>query len=57
MMSRLFRVYCAVVLRNPILWLLVVALVCGVAAWQARDFKLDASAESLTLENDQALEY
>ena len=57
MMSRLFRVYCAVVLRHPLLWLLVVALVCGVAAWQARDFKLDASAESLTLENDQALEY
>ncbi|MBL7249140.1 efflux RND transporter permease subunit [Alloalcanivorax marinus] len=57
MMSRLFRAYCAVVLRHPMLWLLVVALMCGVAAWQARDFKLDASAESLTLENDQALEY
>ncbi len=57
MMSRLFRAYCALVLRHPLFWLLVVALVCGTAAWQARHFKLDASAESLTLENDQALEY
>lgn len=57
MTSRLFRAYCALVLRHPVFWLLVVALVCGTAAWQARHFKLDASAESLTLENDQALEY
>ncbi len=57
MTSRLFRAYCRLVLRHPLLWLAAVGALCAVAAWQATDFKLDASAESLTLENDQALEY
>ncbi|MEQ8258663.1 MAG: efflux RND transporter permease subunit [Alcanivorax sp.] len=57
MTSRLFRAYCRLVLRHPMFWLAAVGALCAVAAWQATDFKLDASAESLTLENDQALEY
>lgn len=57
MTSRLFRAYCRLVLRHPFFWLAAVGVLCAVAAWQATDFKLDASAESLTLENDQALEY
>lgn len=57
MTSRLFRAYCRLVLRHPLFWLAAVTALCVVAAWQATDFKLDASAESLTLENDQALEY
>jgi len=57
MTSRLFRAYCRLVLRHPVFWLVAVAALCAVAAWQATHFKLDASAESLTLENDQALEY
>ncbi|MEP4525694.1 MAG: RND family transporter, partial [Alloalcanivorax venustensis] len=57
MTSRLFRAYCRLVLRHPLFWLAAVGALCAVAAWQATDFKLDASAESLTLENDQALEY
>jgi uncharacterized protein len=57
MTSRLFRAYCRLVLRHPLFWLAAVGALCAVAAWQATDFKLDASAESLTLENDQALAY
>jgi len=57
MTSRLFRAYCRLVLRHPLFWLATVGLICAAAAWQATDFKLDASAESLTLEDDQALEY
>ena len=57
MTSRLFRAYCRLVLRHPLFWLAAVGALCAVAAWQATDFKLDASAESLTLENDKALEY
>ena len=57
MTSRLFRAYCRLVLRHPLFWLAAVGALCAVAAWQATDFKLDASAESLTLENDEALEY
>ncbi len=57
MTSRLFRAYCRLVLRHPLFWLAAVGVLCAAAAWQATHFKLDASAESLTLENDQALEY
>ncbi|ERS14687.1 efflux RND transporter permease subunit [Alloalcanivorax xenomutans] len=57
MTHRLFLSYCRVVLRHPLFWLLIVALLSATAAWQARHFKLDASADSLVLENDQALQY
>ncbi|ASK34095.1 transporter [Alcanivorax sp. N3-2A] len=57
MTAKLFRLYERLVLNHPAVWLVLLALLCAGAAWEARDFKLDASAESLTLENDQALEY
>lgn len=57
MTSRLFRLYERLVLRHPVIWLFVIIVLCGLAGWQAKNFHLDASAQSLTLEHDQALAY
>ncbi|EKF75019.1 transporter [Alcanivorax hongdengensis A-11-3] len=57
MTHRLFLGYCRAVLAHPVVWLVLLALLCAGAAWQARDFHIDASADSLVLENDKALEY
>lgn len=57
MTHRLFNAYGRVVLAHPVFWLAILALLCAVAAWQAREFKIDASADSLVLENDEALQY
>ncbi|MDX1804405.1 MAG: efflux RND transporter permease subunit [Alcanivorax sp.] len=53
----MFSTYCRLVLGHPIFWLLVVILGSGAAIWEARDFRIDASADSLILEHDKALEY
>jgi predicted RND superfamily exporter protein len=53
----LARYYDALVLKRPGITLLLVALVSAFFAWHVPDFKLDASADSLVLENDQALRY
>ncbi len=45
------------VLRHPVLTLLLVTLFTGFFAYHAPDFRLDASADSLVLENDTALDY
>ena len=45
------------VLRHPVLVLVACALVVGFFSWHARDFALDATADSLTLENDAVLSY
>ena len=45
------------VLARPILTLLLVVLVTSFFAWYIQDFKLDVSADSLVLENDQDLLY
>jgi len=57
MSARLARLYDNLVLKNPGVTLLVVALVTAFFAIHIPDFKLDASADSLILENDQALRY
>lgn len=57
MTHRLFNAYCRVVLAHPLFWLVLLALVCGYAGWQARHFQIDASTDSLVLENDKDLEY
>lgn len=57
MTHRLFKAYCQAVLAHPVFWLVLLVLLCGVAATQARNFKIDASADSMVLENDKALEY
>jgi len=57
MSTRLARLYDNLVLKKPGVTLLIVALVTAFFAIHVPDFKLDASADSLILENDQALRY
>ncbi|MCK5480891.1 MAG: transporter, partial [Gammaproteobacteria bacterium] len=49
--------YDKLVLKQPWLVLLIISLVCIVSGYYASEFKLDASAESLVLENDESLHY
>ncbi|MEE8304152.1 MAG: hypothetical protein V3S24_17185, partial [Candidatus Tectomicrobia bacterium] len=49
-----FRMYNKLILGHPRLWMTIIALLAVIAALQARHFKLDASSESLVLENDAA---
>lgn len=49
--------YDRLLLRRPWLSLLVIALLVTFFAFYANKFRLDASGDSLVLENDQALEY
>jgi len=55
--SLLFRIYDKVVLNNPRACLAFIVLLMVVFGPHVRDFKLDASADSLVLENDQDLRY
>ncbi|MCV6605963.1 MAG: RND family transporter, partial [Porticoccaceae bacterium] len=57
MSKQLFNWYESIVLRHPILSLLAVSLVAAGLALGLPNFKLDASAESLTLEHDTDLDY
>ncbi len=57
MKSRLFSIYEALILRRPLTSLLVALAVIGWLASHIPSFKLDASADSLVLEGDQALKY
>jgi hypothetical protein len=45
------------VLGRPRLTLFLMALITGISFWFAQDFALDASSDSLLLENDQDLRY
>jgi predicted RND superfamily exporter protein len=49
--------YEAIVLRRPVATLVSIGLVTASLGWFAQDFALDASADSLTLENDVGLRY
>ncbi len=57
MYDNIMKIYDRTVLQHPIITIiLVLALVFGIGSY-ARDFRLDASADSLLLENDQDLKY
>lgn len=45
------------VLRHPMVILAICAILVAIFGWHARDFGLDASADSLTLERDDDLSY
>jgi predicted RND superfamily exporter protein len=45
------------ILRHPLVVLAISALLVATFGWQAREFGLDASADSLTLERDEDLNY
>jgi len=57
MLSTLLRLYDNIILKNPISTIFVTLLITTFFAYHIPQFKLDASADSLILENDQALKY
>ena len=56
MTSALFAFYERLVLAHPARVLVLMLAVLGFFAWQARHFELDASADSLLLEDDRDLQ-
>jgi predicted RND superfamily exporter protein len=57
MSSLLFRLYDKTVLSNPRIFLGVIVLLMVIFGLQVQNFKLDASSDSLVLENDEDLRY
>ena len=57
MLSSFKELYVSAVLRRPVLTIVLTLIICAYLGFYARAFKLDASADSLVLENDQALKY
>ncbi|GLQ29732.1 efflux RND transporter permease subunit [Litoribrevibacter albus] len=53
----MFSFYRSLVLSNPRLWLLIILGLSVLAVISGQSFKIDASADSLTLENDKDLKY
>jgi len=56
-MSSFAKWYQTYILDRPILVILGLVVVISILGYKARDFKVDASAETLLLENDQDLHY
>ena len=56
-MRRPSDIYDDIVLKRPIATIVTVALVTLAIGWHTQYFSLDASADSLTLERDEGLEY
>jgi predicted RND superfamily exporter protein len=56
-LTALLHAYDELVLKRPAITLFVIALVVSFFAYHAPAFRLDASADSLVLENDEALQY
>ncbi|MFT5219009.1 MAG: putative RND superfamily exporter protein [Planctomycetota bacterium] len=57
MLSKLIELYQKQVLQKPVLTLVVMACIFSFFIYHASDFELDASADSLILENDASLKY
>ena len=57
MLSRITGIYTKLVFGRPVPVLLVLLAITAVFAYHARNFRLDASADSLLLEGDKDLEY
>jgi hypothetical protein len=51
------RFFDKVILRRPILTIICILAVVSFLGYKAKDFRLDASAETLVLENDEDLRY
>ena len=57
MANAAIKLYDSVVLGRPMVTLLVIAVVTLACGWFAKDFGLDATTDSLTLERDEDLTY
>ena len=55
--SRFFRIYDRLIFRHPKAWIAAIVLISVGLGFKVPDFKLDASADSLVLENDEDLAY
>ena len=55
--AKVVNIYDYLVLKNPLICLLLTLIIISLFALSIKDFKMDASADSLVLENDQALKY
>jgi len=53
----IMKIYTRSVLKHPIVTIILVLCLIGTVGSYARNFRLDASADSLLLENDQDLKY
>ena len=51
------RLYRKWVLQRPRTWLFIIVAISLLAGFHARDFHLDASTDSLVMQNDPSLEY
>ena len=51
------KLYDKLILAHPKVWLVLIALLMGVSGLYVKNFRLDASADSLVLENDRDLRY
>jgi predicted RND superfamily exporter protein len=51
------KLYDKLILAHPKVWLMLIALLMGVSGLYVKNFRLDASADSLVLENDRDLRY
>ncbi len=57
MSSFITRIYSTLVFTRPYLVIAILLLLVGFFGWQAQNFRLDASADSLLLEDDPDLEF
>ena len=57
MSASLTRIYSSLVFHKPYVVIAVLLLLVGFFGWQAQNFRLDASADSLLLEDDPDLEF
>lgn len=57
MRNFLTAIYYRATLQQPLITWLAITLLLGLSAYYAQDFRLDASADSLVLENDADLRY
>ncbi|MCP4128105.1 MAG: MMPL family transporter, partial [Gammaproteobacteria bacterium] len=57
MLQRLTELYYRLTLERPLVIGLATLLLLAMAVWFSQDFKLDASSDSLVLENDQDLRF
>lgn len=55
MINRISALYDRIVLGHPVAMLVLLSCILVFFAWHAKDFKLDASADSLLLEDDEDL--
>ena len=55
--TKVINIYDNLILKNPLVSLLLTLIIISFFALSIKDFKMDASADSLVLENDQALKY